>query len=94
MSGTLINGTITGTTLTSSNGALIDITIGSNLTESGTLWIGNNLLLADGVNFNTGGSTLIFSALAANLGLSAGATSATLTHTARCYSNGSTTAAS
>jgi len=35
-----MNGTITGTTLTSSNGALINVTIGSSLTESGTLWIG------------------------------------------------------
>jgi hypothetical protein len=79
LSGTLLNGTITGTALTSSSGTLNNVIIGSSMTESGSLTITNDLLLGNGVNFDTGASTLYFSGLAANIGLAAGATSATLT---------------
>ena len=61
LSGTLRNGTITGTTLTTSSGKLSNITIGSNLaTSGGALFIQNGLTLADGVNFNIGGTWLYF----------------------------------
>jgi len=81
LSGTLKNGTITGTKLTASNATLNNITIGSSMTESGSLTFTNNLILADGVNFNTGSSTLYFNGAAANISLDAGATAATLTRT-------------
>jgi filamentous hemagglutinin family protein len=84
LSGTIKNGTITGTTLTSS-GTLNNITIGSSMTESGALTITQDLLLGDGVNFNVGASTLYFNGAAANIGLAGAATSATLTHTGTLY---------
>jgi filamentous hemagglutinin family protein len=87
LSGTIQNGTLTGAALTSSNGTLTNIIIGSSMTESGTLSIGQNLILADGVDFNVGSSGLYFNAAAAGINLAAGATSASLTHTGTLYNN-------
>ncbi len=49
-----------GTSLKSDSGTLDSVTIGSNLSESGTLWINNSLTLADGVTVNAGENTWYF----------------------------------
>ena len=89
--GTIKNGTIvSGTdnkTLTSSSGKLDNVTIGSSLNESGTLFILNNLSLADGIDFNVGSSQVRFSSTANAINLAAGATAATLTHSGTLYAN-------
>ncbi|MEK7811745.1 MAG: hypothetical protein AAB278_08025, partial [Pseudomonadota bacterium] len=60
LSGKITGGTITGTTLTSASGTLNNVIIGSNLSESGTLFITNGLTLASGVTVNKGNSTWYF----------------------------------
>jgi len=69
VSGLSLSGTIKNAILVSSSdqlklssdfGTLDNVTIASNLNESGTLWINNTLTLADGVAVNTGSSTLYF----------------------------------
>ncbi|MDD2685528.1 MAG: filamentous hemagglutinin N-terminal domain-containing protein, partial [Gallionella sp.] len=92
LSGTLLNGTITGASLTSSSGTLDNISIGSSMTESGTLYINNNLLLGDGVNFDVGASQVRFNSAASTIGLVAGATTGILSHTSILYANQSSNA--
>ena len=64
LSGTIKNGTLVHTdathTLTSNSGTLDGVTIGSNLTENGSLWINNGLTLANGVTVDKGSSTWYF----------------------------------
>ncbi|MCP4043366.1 MAG: hypothetical protein GY731_15650, partial [Gammaproteobacteria bacterium] len=60
LSNRISNGTVTGTTLTASNGDLDNVTLGSNLTISGVSDIYNNLTLADGVTLGLGGNTMYF----------------------------------
>lgn len=63
LSGTVKNATLMnpgGATLSSINGTLDGITIGSSLTESGTMWVNNGLTLADGVELNIGDSSWRF----------------------------------
>ncbi|MFI3120973.1 MAG: filamentous hemagglutinin N-terminal domain-containing protein, partial [Methylococcaceae bacterium] len=63
LSGTVKNGMLInpgGATLTSSSGTLDGVTLGSNLTESGSLYISNGITLGDGVTVNMGDSSWRF----------------------------------
>jgi hypothetical protein len=61
LAGTIKNGTVTSTTLTSNSGTLDGVTVGSSMTIGGTLHIANGITLADGVTVNAGATVMGFS---------------------------------
>ncbi|MBI4695864.1 MAG: filamentous hemagglutinin N-terminal domain-containing protein [Gammaproteobacteria bacterium] len=58
ITGTLKNATLNATSLTSSGAVLDTVTLGTSMTNTGTLYINSLLTLADTVNLNMGGSQL------------------------------------